>query len=347
MKTVHCLLAIALIGGSCATAAHAENWTFPAKAGELLEVDLAPGGSVEIHGVAGSTVTVEATASGRDAADYRFTAARTSRGVEVRAEMAHAMRSYSVDAEVSIGVPDHFDLDLSSAGGGFKIVGVEGKINGATQGGSIELERVRGRISIETMGGSVEARDVDASGKVTTMGGNVDFVNVRGGLEGKTMGGSIHIQGGEAVELATMGGAIEIERTPPGAKLSTMGGRIEIGSAIAPLSATTMGGDVSVKVTGGSGDVTLSSMGGDLEVWLPAGFPADFEVDLVQTRGSDGRYKIDSDFELARTREDRTRSDRGWGDRETHWKARGTNGSGGSRIKLSTVNGDIKIHRGG
>lgn len=352
--TIRRFLAVALIGSGLAGGAAAtdNSWSFPVSPGELLEVDLEPGGDVEIRGEGGSTVTVSVEASGRSADLYDVVATKTARGVRVRAEMEQGLRSYSVDARITITVPERFDLDLSSSGGGLRIVDVDGRIDGETQGGGIELERVRGRVAMETMGGAIEARDVEAEGKVETMGGALRFVNVRGGLEGSTMGGAVSLDGGGPVELSTMGGAIRVKSAPEGAKLSTMGGEIEIESAHAPLEASTMGGDLAARIDGGEGEIELSSMGGDLELWLPAGFPADFDVEIVQTRGRDGDYTIDCDFELAKSRDQSSTRDqggryRGDHERETVWHGVGRNGGGGSRVKLSTVNGDIRIRRAG
>jgi DUF4097 and DUF4098 domain-containing protein YvlB len=342
------LFAVALIGTGGSGAAHAKSWTFEVSAGELLEVDLEPGGDVEIRGERGSTVTVQTV--GRrddDENEFQVTAIKTDRGVRVKAEMEHRYRSHSVDVGILITVPEQFDLDLESSGGGFRVVGVEGTIEGETQGGSLELERVRGRISMETMGGSIVARDVEADGKLETMGGSLDFVDVRGGLEGSTMGGKVTLEGGDRVRLTTMGGSVRVKSAPEGAKVSTMGGDIEVDSAHAPFEATTMGGDLSARIDGGEGDVELESMGGDVEVWLPAGFSAEFDVEIVQTRGRDGAYTIESDFELERKRERRRATFKGDYEEETVWRGVGRSGSGAHRVTLSTVNGDIRIRRAG
>jgi DUF4097 and DUF4098 domain-containing protein YvlB len=342
------LFAVALIGTGGSGAALARTWTFDVAPGQLLEVDLEPGGDVEIRGERGSTVTVQTVdRRGDDDNEYQVTATKTERGVRVRAEMEHRFRSHSVDAGILITVPEQFDLDLESSGGGFHVVGVEGTIEGDTQGGSLELERVRGKISMETMGGSIVARDVEASGKLSTMGGELSFHDVRGGLEGSTMGGSVTLEGGGRVKLSTMGGSVKVKSAPEGGKVSTMGGDIEVDSAHAPFEATTMGGDLQARIDGGDGDLELESMSGDLELWLPSGFSAEFDVEIVQTRGRDGAYTIESDFDLERKRERRRATYKGDYEEETVWRGLGRNGAGTNRVKLSTVNGDIKIRRAG
>ncbi|MND08448.1 hypothetical protein D3C83_310490 [compost metagenome] len=67
----------------------------------------------------------------------------------------------------------------------------------------------------------------------------------------------------------------------------------------------------------------------------------------MQTRGRDGAYTIESDFELERTRERRKATYRGDYREETVWRGVGKGAGGANRVKLSTVNGDIKIRRAG
>lgn len=321
-----------------AAPASAETWRFDASPGERLELDLECGGNVEIVAGGASEVVVESELRGKDAGRVKVHAARSERGVTVRGDVERS-RSFSVDASFKISVPEHFDLDISSAGGSIGIVGVDGRIEGKTMGGGLSLERVRGSVSLETMGGAVVARDVDASGSLKTMGGELRFVDVRGNLEASTMGGAVELEGGGPAKLSTMGGNVMVRSAHQGAKVSTMGGTIQVESASAPIEAETMGGAIKARIDGGDGDIRLASMGGTIEVWLPADLSAAFEVELVQTQGRDGAYSIDSDFELTTSRE------KGQG-REVIW--RGVGGAGGSahRVRLSTVNGDIRIHRG-
>ncbi|MEK6372687.1 MAG: hypothetical protein AABO58_08320 [Acidobacteriota bacterium] len=81
-----------------------------------------------------------------------------------------------------------------------------------------------------------------------------------------------------------MGGEIEVADAPNGAFLRTMGGDIDIVQLEGSADAGTMGGDIRVTVVGSGGghDLDLHSMGGDIEVFLPHDFSADFAVELVE-----------------------------------------------------------------
>ena len=350
-------------------AASAQEWTFPAKPGETLEIDLETGGSIDIRGSGGGTVTVAVTVRGRDAAQVVVDAARTARGVRVSSEYKTRMRESSASADITVTVPDRFDVSFDTMGGDVRIEEVEGGFRGKSMGGSLTLLRLEGSAELTTMGGEIEVTDSVLEGSVTTMGGDVTFHRVGGGLRGKTMGGQLRIEdaegaadGGEVVKIETMGGNIEVPSAPRGAevktmggdiridsakgfvKATTMGGRIRIGEMDGKVEAVTMGGDVEVHVVGEGGDVDISSMSGDLEIWLPADFSADFDLEIAYTRNSHGDYKMRSDFPVQETRTTEWEYHRG--SPRKYIRAAGQAGAGKYQVRLGTVNGDIVIHRG-
>ncbi len=371
-------LALALAG----PAAWAQQWSFDVAPGDRLEVALKTGGSIQIRGGDASRVTVKATVGGADAAKIRVAAEKTSFGVRVGSEYTQRLRHSSGSADLEITVPSRFDVTLDTMGGDIRIAGVSGRLSGESMGGALELRHLGGTLALKTMGGAIEVTDSDVDGHVETMGGNVTMRRVRGGLKGKTMGGQVKIEdapaeaggtGGEfvasakgspsEVDLETMGGDIDVADAPLGAHVQTMGGNVHVGSAAkfvrastmggkirvdrvdGDLKATTMGGDVVAHVVGAGGDVDVESKGGDLDIWLPDGFAATFDVEIAYTRESRRSYQIKSDFPLAQTRTDDW--DYGHGSPRKYIRGTGTSGAGTHHVVLHTIDGDIVIHRGG
>lgn len=351
--------------------AGAQHWQIEAAPGGVLEVDLRTGGSVEIRGGGGSSVTIDAEVGGADADAVEVQAVPIAHGVRVRSEYTRKLRRSSASADLTIVVPDRFDLDLDSMGGGLRVTGVEGRLEGETMGGAIVLHQVKGRVSLSTMGGEIEVTDSEAEGKVSTMGGDVRFHNVRGGLQGSSMGGQVRIDEPDdaapgaphRVKITTMGGPIHLKSAPGGAEVSTMGGDVEIESAAGPVNASTMGGaiviggassdvvastmggDVKVRVVPAGGDVDLESNSGDIELTLPNGFSATFELEVAFTRNSKRAYEIRSDFPL----EQHTTADWSYdeGSPRKYIRGAGKSAQGAHRVKVRTINGDIVIHQGG
>jgi DUF4097 and DUF4098 domain-containing protein YvlB len=380
MRRVLAAAAVALL--VLASSAIAKEWTFAAKPGETLEIELESGGSIEVRGTASTSVTVEITVQGRDADELVVDAARTERGVRVTSGFKRRMRHSSANADISVTVPARFDVVVETMGGSVRIEDVEGTFRGESMGGGLTLLRLKGSADLTTMGGEIEVSDSTLDGRVETMGGDVTFRQVSGGLRGKTMGGQMRIEGadggdgsGGAVKIQTMGGDIDVPSAPHGAEVETMGGDIRIDAAKGFVKATTMGGqiriremdgrveattmagDVEIHVVGEGGSLEISSMSGDLELWLPADFSAAFDLELAYTRGHDGDHEIRSDFQLSESRSPDWEYGKG-ADRGADWgfgkgsprkyiRATGKAGSGKYRVELTTINGNIVIHRGG
>ena len=364
------LTTVLLSATLAATAAGAQTWTFPAQPGETLEIDLDTGGSIEVRGGAAGTVDIAVAVRGRDAQHVAVAAVDTAEGVRVTSTYKTRLRSSSASADVTVTVPARFDVVVDSMGGSIRIEDVEGDFRGKSMGGEITLRHLEGSARLTTMGGAIEVSDSTLSGSVETMGGNVTFQRVAGGLRGKTMGGQLRVEdsrggtdgGGDVVKIETMGGAIEVPSAPHGADVKTMGGDIRIDSAKSyvkattmggqiriremdgRVDATTMGGDVEVQVVGAGGAVDIQSMSGDLELWLPAGFSAAFDLELAYTRDHEGDHQIRSAFPVTETR---TKAwEYGNGTPRKYIRATGQAGGGEHRVRLRTVNGDIVIHRG-
>ena len=159
------------------------------------------------------------------------------------------------------------------------------------------------------------------------MGGDIDLADVPNGASLRTMGGDIHIGRAAGRVIA-----------------KTMGGNIEIRSLDGSAEASTMGGDVRVSVDGrGPGhDVDLYSLGGEIELLLPADFDGDFTVELEDGGGNDRDHRVISDFPL------NTRESTRWrflGGHHAVHTATGRSGSGANQVRIKTFGSDIRIRK--
>lgn len=359
MKTLIAIALIALVS----LPASAQVRTFSASAGGTLELQLEAGGTVTITGGA-SEVRVEVNRSGRDADEVSVSFDERGDRIIVTSEYESRGR-HNARMSYDIRVPSRFNIDLQSTGGSVEISGITGNFEGQTMGGGLSLRDLSGSADLQTMGGEINLRDSDLDGKLHTMGGNITLTNVDGSVEATTMGGNVTHEGTgsrqKALKVHSMGGNVRIGDAPAGANLETMGGDIRAGNVGAFLEAETMGGDidvqavngwieartmggnVSVAMTGGtSGDrhVTITSMGGDIELRVPAGLSMEFDIQIeIEGRGRDaGDYAIESDFELDVSVP--TGSTQG---RRARLTAQGSANGGDNLIKIRTVNGDVRI----
>jgi beta-lactamase regulating signal transducer with metallopeptidase domain len=166
------------------------------------------------------------------------------------------------------------------------------------------------------------------------------------------------------VSISKPGGSIQIALALAGATVSTGGGRIVIDSSDKSVVASTGGGDIELRATSGSavastgaGDVSIRVVGsrgtshnvnvcdghGRVTLELPADIDATFELETAYTDNRPNPTTIDSDFGLTRT-ETHEWDDR-YGTPRKFVRATGTIGSGANLIRVTTVNGDIVVHR--
>lgn len=381
MKKNAIILLLALTALAPAAAQVVEE--FEVSSGELLEIDIEIGGSIEVKGWDRSTVRVELEPHGGRGAEPEVRIERTGDGVAVsidegdwhddsdRKHRHHGHRGY----KVKVRVPLRFDIELETMGGGITISDVEGEIEGETMGGQLELSNLKGELDLTTMGGNIRLVDSDVDGEVSTMGGKVLLENVVGDVDGSSMGGNVIYKNvqrrdgsttGKEVHISTMGGAIELAEAPHGAKLHTMGGKIEVDSAAVfvdaetmggniylrevdgRVSATTMGGDVEVKIVGDpqkdDRDVEITSMGGEIRLIVPRNFSMEVDIELAYTKRRAGRYSIKSDLNLS------TREDSDWdyhhGSARKVIRGSGSFAGGKNRVVIRTINGDVHLRQG-
>ena len=149
-------------------------------------------------------------------------------------------------------------------------------------------------------------------------------------------------------DVSTMGGNIDIKKAAVYVKANTMGGDIDIDKIDGWVKATTMGGDVTIHMIGdpskGERDVNISSMGGDIDLTLPDGIAAEFDIRINYTRNSSKDYEIISDFPI------KINEDEEWkytdGEPVKEIKGSGKTGDGKNTIRITTHNGNIRLRKG-
>ncbi len=281
------------------------------------------------------------------------------------------------DFTLKVWIPKKFNILINSLGGDLDISGIEGKMNGNTNGGNLTLYDLKGWLELSTLGGDITLRNSKVDGRVKTNGGDVLVEDVTGSIDASSMGGSVkHVNvkstgkntGNTDKELiiSSMGGDIEIDTAPNGAKLKTMGGDIRLNHAGKFLEANTqggdidaksvdgrvyaktMGGDIEIKITGGADgkkDAELISMGGDITLTVPKGLPMNIEIEIAYTQNNKKHkfedYKINNDFQL---KEERSSDwDTSKGTPRKYITAKGNVNGGKNTIKIKTVNGNVYL----
>ena len=348
---------------------------FNVSPGKKLDIDLRTGGSLRITGWDKAIVSVKWRVRGRDADFSHVDVKEEGGGVSISSSYEGRRKNFNSDLEFEINVPDKFDLDLQTMGGGITIDNVEGTIDGKTMGGALELSNLKGRLDLTTMGGKITLTNSDVDGRVKTMGGQVLVEDVSGDVKATSQGGSViqrnvKRRSGEGirneVSINTMGGDINVDDAPNGtdvhtmggdihiksaaryAKAKTMGGKIEIDAIDGRVEATTMGGEINVVMVGdpSSGDrtVELQSMIGDVTLTVPPALSMDVDITLAYTRDRRDDYKIVSDFDLKQ--EETKEWDDDHGSPRKYIYGTGSVAGGKNKVRIKTVNGNVYLKKG-
>ena len=194
---LHTLLATALVSASAHVAPVATSATPPrvmldtavaAPAAKRLALDLRAGGSVQITGVRDKLVRIRVTENGRPCGDCGVELEQGANGIQLRSTRPGPNRG---ELQFEIEVPEHFDLDLNSAGGSVRIEGIDGAIKGSTESGGLDLRRLSGSVDLETKRGDVALRQSYVSGRVHTVGGRVILEDVSGTVAGSSAKGKV------------------------------------------------------------------------------------------------------------------------------------------------------------
>lgn len=276
----------------------------PASAQTRIErnLNLEPGGRVEVDTDAGAVIVLGASRNGvrvvvtSKSADlekyWEFRFEETPGLVRVVADRKGESRLFSrvPSPSFELEVPERTSVGVDTAGGSVRVGGVEGTVEVDTAGGSIAVSDVRGNATLDTAGGGIEVRDLDGTLVADTSGGSIHIERVSGDASADTSGGSITVrEAGGRVDADTSGGSIEVvfaRGNAKGGALETMGGSIlvRVDPAVSlDIDASTLGGAVSsslpVEVQGtakrgslrgklgaGGAPLTASSMGGSVRI---------------------------------------------------------------------------------
>jgi DUF4097 and DUF4098 domain-containing protein YvlB len=131
-----------------------------------------------------------------------------------------------------ISVPENYNVDLFTSGGGISVENLRGVVKSKTSGGSLSFDRIDGEISGKTSGGSIQIGDVKGNTGVHTSGGSIRIRRAEGPVDASTSGGSITVEEVLGTIIAdTSGGSITAVLTSqPKAdcRLTTSGGSITV-----------------------------------------------------------------------------------------------------------------------
>ena len=209
-----------------------------------------------------------------------------------------------------ITVPQRYNVDLKTQGGGISVEDLEGEVRTQTLGGNLRIGSIKGPVWGRTAGGSIEVEGTEGDADIKTRGGGITIGNVEGAVEAKTAGGSIRI-----------------DKAAGSVNANTSGGNITVEEVMGNINAKTLGGSVKAYISRQpEGDCSLETAGGNVTARLVE----DIAVD-VEARTTGGR--VSTDFPVVIQ------------GKVSSNKLQGTINGGGPQLKLRTFGGSIRLHK--
>jgi DUF4097 and DUF4098 domain-containing protein YvlB len=268
-------------------------------------------------------------------------------------------------------LPNNFNFEFNCQGGLVIIKNITGTIIGRMLSGDVSLRGLNGTVDVVTNGGHISVSEANLNGLVHTLGGDISLSRVIGDLQATTEGGKLLYYDvykkkyDGLVKLVSMGGDIEIDEAPYGAKVRSEGGNITIKSSDIEIWTNTKGGNIILQNTKGdigartgSGNINveilsmngekrkceLVSNSGDIHLTIPKSFDPTIFVRLAYTKNSSRNFKIQSDFDLNIT------ETKDWDltegpPRKFIIGERKKEGSDNYLIDIKTVNGEVFLKR--
>ena len=216
-------------------------------------------------------------------------------------------RMRNISITYTIQVPRATEVDVNVASGAQTIRNVTGPVTVRAASGSIRLENIQRDAEVTTASGTISATDVGSDLHVSTASGNVELSGIKGNVRASTVSGVIRI-------------------AKPGARVQAgnTSGEIEIQGASNDVKAHAISGLVSVQGNPGADSYwDLKSVSGGVQLRVPAA--ANLHLTAEASSGD-----IRSDIPIVV-------------EEQGKHTLRAHMGSGGGRVDVHTVSGEIRL----
>ncbi len=262
-------------------------------------------GKVHIHG------DVRASGFGFDNPHKRLDDTIANPPVEQKGSTIRVGKEFSnlrnISITYSIQVPHDTEINATVASGAQIIRNVTGPVTVRAASGSIRLEKIERDAQLTTASGTISASDVGSELHVSTASGDVSATSVKGDVIAHAVSGVIRI--------AKPGARVEATNTS---------GEVEIQGALNDVKAHAISGLVSVQGNPGADSYwDLKSISGGVQLRVPAAANLHFSAEATS-----GEIRTDIPIVV---------------EEQGKHSLRAHMGSGGGRVEVHTVSGQIRV----
>lgn len=217
--------------------------------------------------------------------------------------------------------------DIGSISGELTVEMILGNAQLGTTSGDMNVREIQGETSAESSSGNIVVMLITGDSLIKTVSGDIKVQQTDGDLQAMTSSGCVQILGGSGDRIvSTASGDIVAEGTEGAFQAETQSGDVRIIFEKGEGNIQTTSGEIQLGLEKLSGDLSINSASGNVNISLPEDNGFVFAADT-----NSGNIKTFFDNELSFT------------SREDH--AQGVHGSDTpeNQIKIKTISGDIKI----
>jgi DUF4097 and DUF4098 domain-containing protein YvlB len=270
-----------------------------------VEITGSADGKVHVHG------EVRASGYGSDSPQKRLDETVSNPPIEQRGDTIRVGKEMSrmrnVSITYTIQVPHDTEVNATVASGAQTIRGLRGPVKVQAASGSIRVEKIERDAQLSTASGSISATDIGSEVRVKSATGSVTVTNTRGDVIVDAIAGVIRV--------SQPGGRIEAD---------TASGEVEIEGAASDVKAHAASGRVSVQGNPGADSYwELKTMSGAIQLGVPSSANLHLSAEAVS-----GEIRSDVPIVV---------------EEQGKHSLRAHMGSGGGRVDVHTVSGEIRV----
>jgi DUF4097 and DUF4098 domain-containing protein YvlB len=271
------------------------------------DVDIAGSadGKVHVHG------EVRASGIGFDNPQKRLDDTVSNPPIEQRGDTIRIgkemPRMRNITIAYTIQVPHDTEVSATVVSGAQTVRDVRGPVKVQAASGSIRVEKIDRDAQLMTASGSLSATDIGSDVRVSTASGSVTITNAKGDVRVNALSGVIRV--------SKPGGRVEAD---------TASGEVEIQGAASDVKAHALSGRISVQGNPGADSYwELKTASGTVQLNVPAS--ANLHLSAEATSGN-----IRTDIPIVI-------------EEQSRHSLRAHMGSGGGRVEVHTVSGEIRV----
>jgi DUF4097 and DUF4098 domain-containing protein YvlB len=191
--------------------------------------------------------------------------------------------------------------------------------------GAQTIQQVRGPVKVNAASGSIRVDHIDREVQLNSASGSVDADNVGDNVRAKSLSGNVNVSGAKGdVEVGALSGSIQVRKANGRIDAETADGSVDVQNAVNDVKARTASGRVTVQGNPGATSYwDLKTASGPVVLSVPSS--SNFHLTAEATSG-----EIRADIPIVV-------------EEQTKHALRAHVGTGGGRVEIHTVSGEIRV----